>query len=188
MTKVMQILYAKIIDGVKVIKPSNQIVLDMPGNRKIYNPSEQLLLENDWVLYENDLVVKTINDETDLQQLKESLKNTINEYYESNRIKIFYINGEPVWLDSDTRASLILRNDVESHIGMTTTTIWCNGVGYEMDIVKAKELLYSVELYASKCYDNTQKHLSNVDTLESVDDVNNYNYYEGYPTPIQFNI
>ena len=77
----MQILYAKIIDGVKIIKPSNQIVLDMPGNRKVYNPSEQLLLENGWMLYENNSVFKTINDEMDLQQLKDVLKNTINEYY-----------------------------------------------------------------------------------------------------------
>ena len=42
-------------------------------------------------------------------------------------------------------------------------------------------MLYRLEAYASECYDNTQKHLANVKTLLTVDEVINYDYKSGYP-------
>jgi hypothetical protein len=47
-------------------------------------------------------------------------------------------------------------------------------------------MLYTIEIYASQCYDNTQKHLAEVDKLEVIDEINNYNYRTGYPEKLKF--
>ena len=47
-------------------------------------------------------------------------------------------------------------------------------------------MLYLIEAYASQCYDNTQKHLSNISKLETLEEVKNYDYKIGYPQPLQF--
>ena len=50
----------------------------------------------------------------------------------------------------------------------------------------AMQMLFLLEMYASNCYDNTQRHIANVATLEKIEDIENYNYFEGYPDKLQF--
>lgn len=47
-------------------------------------------------------------------------------------------------------------------------------------------MLYALEVYASECYDNTQAHLANVDKIETLDAVLEYNYTVGYPDKLHF--
>ena len=47
-------------------------------------------------------------------------------------------------------------------------------------------MLCQIEIYASKCYDNTQLHISNVKRLNNIDDIKKYDYRIGYPTVLQF--
>ena len=47
-------------------------------------------------------------------------------------------------------------------------------------------MLYAIELYASACYDNTQRHLAALDMLEDEDSVKTYDYTTGYPEKLEF--
>ena len=47
-------------------------------------------------------------------------------------------------------------------------------------------MLYSIELYASACYDNTQKHKANIDKLETIEDVEAYDFTTDYPEYLNF--
>lgn len=47
-------------------------------------------------------------------------------------------------------------------------------------------MLYAIEVYASQCYDNTQYHLANVEKLETLDEIMEYNYMSGYPEKLEF--
>lgn len=47
-------------------------------------------------------------------------------------------------------------------------------------------MLYAIEVYASKCYDNTQKHLANVEKLETLEEIIEYDYHTGYPEKLNF--
>ena len=49
-------------------------------------------------------------------------------------------------------------------------------------------MLYKVEIYASQCYDRTQYHISQIKTLETLDEINAYDYTTGYPEKLNFNI
>ena len=47
-------------------------------------------------------------------------------------------------------------------------------------------MLYALEVYASQCYDNTQRHLATVNGLQSIEEVEGYDYTTGYPTKLEF--
>lgn len=92
----------------------------------------------------------------------------------------------PVWLDKATRAGLMLRFQAETAIGKTNTTLWYENKEFALTIEDAIKMLYAIEVYASTCYDNTQKHISIIDTFETKDEVENYDYTTGYPNRLEF--
>jgi hypothetical protein len=50
----------------------------------------------------------------------------------------------------------------------------------------AMQMLLAIEVYASECYDNTQRHIAAVDVLESIEEVESYDYRVGYPNKLEF--
>jgi hypothetical protein len=47
-------------------------------------------------------------------------------------------------------------------------------------------MLYAVEVYASACYDNTQRHVYNVNMINDIDSLKEYNYKDNYPEKLRF--
>lgn len=47
-------------------------------------------------------------------------------------------------------------------------------------------MLLAIEIYASGCYDNTQRHLAEVDKLETKEEIESYDYRSGYPNILEF--
>ena len=91
-----------------------------------------------------------------------------------------------MWLDKATRAGLMLRLQAEQAMGKETTTLWYGTHQFELPIVNAFQMLYALEVYASQCYDNTQRHLANVNALQSIEEVEIYDYRAGYPQKLEF--
>lgn len=168
-------LYIK--DG-KISYP-NKIVLEI-GDRSIYNPGEDLIIENGWKEYIKPEPEKT------LESVKESVKNEIISFDCSGSVNEFFISEQSVWLDKNTRTGLMLRFQAERNSGSIETTLWYEGLSFTLNLEEAIQMLYALELYASQCYDNTQRHLSNVDKLETIEEVKSYDYYVGYPEKLRF--
>ena len=105
-------------------------------------------------------------------------------YADSHHIKEFLINGKPVWLDSETRSKLLLRFQAELAEGATDTVIWYKGERFCMGINEAVRVLYAVEVYSSKCYDNLQKHKLAAATMTR--GFETYDYKSGYPDRLSF--
>ena len=47
-------------------------------------------------------------------------------------------------------------------------------------------MLNAIELYASACYDNTQVHIANINAIEDIETLKNYDYRTGYPEKLRF--
>ena len=71
-------------------------------------------------------------------------------------------------------------------MGKTDTVLWYNGMQFPLFLEQAIQILYAIEVYASACYDNTQKHLTAVNILETIEDIENYNHRIGYPEKLEF--
>jgi hypothetical protein len=57
---------------------------------------------------------------------------------------------------------------------------------FPLTLENAMKMLYAIELYASACYDNTQRHLAEVNKLENIQDILEYDYKTGYPEKLNF--
>lgn len=171
--------YTKTIDGRQVVKPANKIIINKDG-MNTFNPTEEMLLADGWEEYIVPVYEETIED------LKRDKKFEIEHYDQSSEVNEFYINNIPVWLDKNTRAGLKLRFEAEIAIGKTDTVLWYEGQQFPLSLQQAMQMLYAIEVYASNCYDNTQKHIANVNALETIEDVESYDYHTDYPEKLNF--
>ena len=172
--------YIKNFHGLNIIREKYEITV-YENKQLINNPSEELLEKHGWRIYAKD-------EQHLLQIWKDEKIKEIKRYDVSPEVNGFTINGMHMWLDKATRASLMLRLQAEQTLGKTDTCIWYKEHNFEMPIDKAIEILYQLEVYASECYDTTQRHIVNIQNLNSVEDVKNYDYRTDYPRMLTFNI
>lgn len=190
------------------IKTRQEIVIVKNGMRTI-NPTEEQILANGWMEYVNPIVeiseeeivetptyeplnntveypVPEVSDKAAFVRARHKLRNTIQSYDTSKEVNCFYMQDEPMWLDFENRSRLLLRFQAETSKGHESTTLWSDGKEYALSLSVAIQMLYELEIYASKCYDNTQRHLTNINTLETLEDIQNYDYRTGYPEKLRF--
>ena len=175
-----------------IIKPRNQIVLhgtriikDKDGNEKevktqIINPREEMLLADGWAIYEEPKI-------DELVVAKQKATRAIKTYDSSSEVNSFYMQGQKMWLDKATRAGLMLRFQAEQVMGNEYTTLWYGTNQFEIPLMGAFHMLYALEVYASQCYDNTQRHLAEIAKLETIEEIESYDYTTGYPEILRFN-
>lgn len=120
-----------------------------------------------------------------IANLKEQKTDEITAYDTSSNVNVFSLNGVDVWLDRDTRVSLMNSTTIEKTSGKTTTTLWLGSMKIEVGVDKAISLLSGLELYALECYNKTAEHKNAVSQLSSIDDIVSYDYTQGYPAKLE---
>lgn len=110
------------------------------------------------------------------------------EYDSSAEVNCFILNDKKVWLDKSTRVGLFNILNLEKANRIETTTLWFNTISVEVDVDKALTLLTAVEMYAKKCYDNTQKHYVEINQLETIEDCLAYDITKDYPDILNIQI
>lgn len=162
-----------------ITKNRNQIVIHKDG-MNTFNPTEEMILADGWEEYVTPTYTPTIED------YRRRKKDEILRFDSSEEVNLFYMQEHGLWLDKATRAGLMLRFQAEQAIGRDTTTLWYGGMMFELPIATAMQMLLALEIYASECYDNTQKHLSEVEKLETREEIEAYDYRSGYPDKLEF--
>lgn len=131
-------------------------------------------------------IITSLKIENPINHLINKLSNIINRYDSSKFINEFYVNDSSIWLDKATRAGLLLRFQSEQAQGITDTTLWYDGQQFPLKVDQAIQMLYAIELYASACYDNTQRHLAAIQALQTIEEIEAYDYTTGYPEKLRF--
>lgn len=160
-----------------IIKLRNQIVIHKNG-MNVFNPSEEMILADGWAEY--------VKPEPTIDDYRKMKRDEILRYDSSDEVNQFCMQEHCVWLDKATRAGLMLRLQAEQAIGKSSTTLWYSNMQFEIPIENAFQMLYALEVYASQCYDNTQRHLANIDNLDTKEEIESYDYKVGYPPLLEF--
>ena len=115
---------------------------------------------------------------------KENKLQELKGYDKSNDINNFSFAGQDMWITRNDRQTILTRLNSNKTIGLEKDTI--NGV--ELPIDTWIGIISQIENYASKCYDKTQEHKSNIEKLTIREEVENYNFKVGYPDKLEFEL
>ena len=121
-----------------------------------------------------------------LELARASKLRDITAYDNSPYVNGFRLNGNLMWLDRETRASL--RNTIESAslLGRTELDIWFGDVHITLPLDDARMMLAALEMYATDCYNVTSQHRVQVRALETVEAVEAFDVTAGYPQMPEF--
>lgn len=163
------------------IKLANQIVVKK-NKKQIINPKESDIIEDGWTEY----IVPEPTEEETLNIKKNDKKHDI-EFYEDS-LKGIIIDGEEVQVDTETMNKMTFRVMAESAMNKNKTSLWFNGKEYSIKVKDAMELLYNMQVYFGELFDVANNHKLNIENLENIDEIESYDYMNGYPEKINFEI
>ena len=116
-----------------------------------------------------------------IAELKELKNDEITKYDTSSNVNVFSLNGVDVWLDRDTRVSLMNSTTIAKNMGQENTTLWLGTIKITVKCDQAIQLLSALEMYALSCFNKTAEHKKNVEALSTINEIVSYDYTVGYP-------
>lgn len=129
-----------------------------------------------------------VEEKDPLEEAKKKVVKAIDDYDVSMEVNSFFLNGLQVWLDKSTRVGLMNSLNIEKTAGKEISTLWFGNIKLDINTEAAIQMLSALELYALECYNKTAEHKGAVETLTSLEAVENYDYTTGYPTKLNFTI
>lgn len=127
-----------------------------------------------------------INHKWTLDELKLKMIEMIQLYDKSDEINSFKLGNDYIWLDKDTRDSIENMLLKRKKNGDMSASVWYKSKEYRMPITDILNMLDKVCIYASDCYNVTQKHIQNVLNIGTEQEIESYDYTSGYPTKLKF--
>ena len=122
----------------------------------------------------------------DIEEVRKMKISEIQIFDKSANVNSFKIQRKSVWLDKSTRVGLFNSISIEKNAGKTHTILWYDAVKYVIPIPDALAMLNALELYALNCYNVTQSHIAAVRSLQTIEEIENYDYTIGYPVKLSF--
>lgn len=162
------------------IKTRNEIVI-YKGGMVTYNPTEEMLLGDGWEESITPEVTETV-----LKNQMKNRKKRESEIYFDNEVKSFTINGERINIDTETLNKLTFRVMSEELLNINNTSMWFNNKKYEYKTKDALSMLYQLQVFFGSSYDITQSHMSFIDSLDTINEIEEYDFRAGYPEQLHF--
>ena len=166
--------YYKIIDGKEVFFSGNVLYTD---KGTIVNPTEEQMLEAGWMVW---TAPEPTSDEL-LAQAKADKLAEIEAYDRSDAVNLFYLSGQPMWLDAPTRQQLRISIEAYKATGAESVTKWFGGREFAFPTDAWLQMLNSLEVYAAEALNATERHKAAVSAMDSVEAVESYDITAGYP-------
>jgi len=146
-------------------------------NTTILNPTHEILIENGYV--------KEVIEENTLEQAIALKVEEIKAYDNSNNVNSFLLNGVAVWINREDRIGTRRAIELDIEAGNEVSEIWLQGMRLQVNNQLALKLLDKVEHYAFTAYNITQRHIHNIKQKTSIEEVNKYDYTQGYPKTLE---
>lgn len=123
-----------------------------------------------------------------MREKLDAIKSAVTMYANSNVVKQFTINNHTSWLDSEQRSSIKDAIEANINVGNTTYTLWINNNPIVLDCNKALEVISSLELYSSQCYNITSTLHKEIESCGvNIEAACNIDFTTKYPTHVNIN-
>ena len=117
----------------------------------------------------------------DISFMKKVLKYQIMK--QDSKVNVFSFRGKDYWWDKNTRIGL----DRLANSGKDSYEIVLGTDIIEVSKNELQNLLNQLEIYANKCFINTQRHLNVIENLNTPLELIEYDYTLGYPNKVVIN-
>jgi hypothetical protein len=128
--------------------------------------------------------------ERDLNDAKNEMKSKIEQYDKSEEVNGFTINNAiTAWFTVEER--LNYQRSVEAALSVSEDSKLTFFVGDNELSVSAKlasAMLSQIQLYADECFIVTKRHMIAMNALETIEEVDAYDYKSGYPAKLNFDL
>ena len=124
-----------------------------------------------------------------LEEAKNQKKAEIEAYDMGENVNGFTINNSmTAWFNPDERVQY--RQSVESAtlLGVETLSFFIGDMEFTIPTESANHMLAAIHLYADECFIVTKKHKLAVEKLETIEEVDSYDYTVGYPEKLNFQL
>lgn len=149
----------------------------------IFNPTHEQMLAEGWLEYQEPEPTA----EELLEMAKQDKISAIAEYDESDAVNVFYLSGQPLWLDAPTRQQLRISIDAYQATGAAQVTKWFGGHQYTFPTALWISMLNALEVYAAEALNVTEAHRAAVSAMTTVEEVENFDITAGYPAVLNMN-
>lgn len=178
-----------IIDGEKQIITTDASIYLRYGYKEITRvpyPQGEIVYKENYV--ESDTTI-AISWADDLEGTRQRVLGKIDVYDASDAVNSFTLGETETWLNRDDRVCLARSLEVSQAKGETTYGLCVDSVGVvTLPIPTIKGMLDEIEVYAITCYKRTFEHKEAVKELQTCEALVNYDYTEGYPDKLTFDI
>lgn len=123
-----------------------------------------------------------------LEQAKREKLRQIKEYDQSEAVNSFILGNQSMWLTVNERQQLATQINANEAIGRETMTRYFGGQEFTFPLTTWKQMLVALEVYAGDALNTTEAHRIAVNALETIEEVDSYNYEANYPEKLNFTI
>lgn len=127
--------------------------------------------------------------EPTLEEIKENKIRMIKDHDSSTSVNSFIVNGVmEAWLTPEERSNYKSSIDAAKLVGLESLSFYINDVLLTTTPAQAELMLATIQLYADQCFIVTKQHTAAVNALETIAEVENYDYRSGYPQKLNFEL
>ena len=123
-----------------------------------------------------------------IEQAKEDLKEQIKAYDVSPSVNTFLFNGQAMWFDASKRSQLMTSLISAQNRKDATVKFPVGDICIELPTATAFAFLDELNGDADQRTAVTTFHITEVEKLETIEDVDAYNYRIGYPKYVTINV
>lgn len=145
------------------------------------NPSAKV--HEVWAMELDPVHVRDIND------AKIEMVGKIDQYDQSSEVNGFTINGTvEAWFTPAERSNYKSSIDAAKLMGVEMLSFYVGDIKLDVAPAIAEGMLAQIQLYADQCFIVTKQHKAAVEALETMEEVDNYDFKAGYPAKMNFDL
>lgn len=164
--------YSKIINDQRVIFSGVLVI----GDRQVINPTHDQLIAAGWEEYTPSAKIPT-----DIDMAKAAKVAEIAAYSDSDAVNSLTFHGIKTWLTRTVRDGYDTSITAAKNLGEPTVTFMVGDNEMQLPVEQARRVLDLVQRYADACFIVTERHKIAVKALQTVEEVESYDYTKGYP-------
>lgn len=126
--------------------------------------------------------------ELTLEEVKRKKIEALERYDKSSEVNNFMLNGMNAWLSVEERLNYDRSIRAYETLGIDTAKFVINGMAFEVPVTLAQGMLAQIQVYADNAYLVTMQHKQAINGLQTIEEVNAYDFKVGYPEHLVFNL